>query len=59
MLSITDLLEKSFVGMLEYFTPVHVLIMQAMSERNREIAVHKDMLKAQIKSCESERQTVR
>ena len=30
-----------------------------MSERNREISVHKDMLKAQIKGCESERQTVR
>ena len=30
-----------------------------MTERNQEISVHKDMVKAQIKSCESERQTVR
>ena len=34
-------------------------LVQAMSERSREISVHKDMLKAQIKSCESERQTVK
>lgn len=31
---------------------------QAMSERMREIAVHKDMLKAQIKACDSERMTI-
>ena len=30
-----------------------------MSERSREVSVHKDMLRAQIKACESERQTLR
>lgn len=30
-----------------------------MSERTRDISVHKDMLKAQIKAAESERQTIR
>ena len=33
--------------------------MQAMSERMREIGVHKDMLRAQIKASNTERQTVR
>lgn len=32
---------------------------QAMSERDREIALHKDMLRAQMKATESERQTIR
>ena len=32
---------------------------QAMAERSREIEVHKDMLKAQIKASETERRTVR
>lgn len=32
---------------------------QAMAERSREISVHRDLLQAQIKACESERQTVR
>ncbi len=33
--------------------------LQAMSERSREISIHKDMLGAQKKACESERQTLR
>ena len=34
-------------------------ILQAMSERICEIAAHKDTLNAQIRACESERQTIR
>ena len=34
-------------------------LIQAMAERSREIEVHKDMLKAQIKASETERRTVR
>ena len=30
-----------------------------MTERNKEINVHKEMLKAQIKCCDTERQTIR
>ncbi len=30
-----------------------------MTERNKEIVVHQEMLKAQIKCCENERQTIR
>ena len=34
-------------------------VLQAMQQRRHEIDIHKDMLKAQIKSSEEERQTVR
>ena len=36
-----------------------LIMLQSMKERSREIAIHMDMLKAQAKAAEEEKQTIR
>ena len=49
----------AFVTSITVMSKTDYWFIQAMAERSREIEVHKDMLKAQIKASETERRTVR